>query len=252
MWVYHAPAARRTADNLVLFDYRKGRGSSGPKEMLAGFAGILQTDGYGVYESLFAKHPHIMLVYCMAHARRKFHESLKYHKQKASYVLERMQILYALEQQMRDEGLHWEERTLLRQEKAVPVLGEIGKWLDKEIMVVTPTSPLGKAVVYCRARWAGLNAYAMHGQIEIDNNLVENAIRPLAITRKNFLFCGSHQAAEMAAGMLSFMSTCKKNGVNEFEWIKDVFERIQAHKQKDLYQLLPNNWKKYRPKTNSK
>jgi hypothetical protein len=90
----------------------------------------------------------------------------------------------------------------------------------------------------------------MHGQIEIDNNLVENAIRPLAITRKNFLFCGSHQAAEMAAGMLSFMSTCKRNGVNEFEWMKDVFERIQAHKQKDLYQLLPNNWKKYRTKPN--
>ncbi len=245
MWVYNAPA-----DKLVLFDYRRGRDSSGPREMLENYAGILQTDGFSVYESLFANHPHIMLVFCMAHARRKFHESLKYNKEKATYVLERMQVLYALEQQMRDGGLDWEERTLLRQEKAVPVLEELGKWLDREIMVTTPTSPLGKAVAYSKARWAGLSAYAMHGQIEIDNNLVENSIRPLAITRKNFLFCGSHQAAEMAAGMLSFMSTCKRNGVNEFEWMKDVFERIQSHKQKDLYQLLPNNWKKYRPKPN--
>lgn len=243
MWVYNAPA-----DKLVLFDYRKGRDSSGPREMLKGFAGILQTDGFSVYESLFANHPHIMLVFCMAHARRKFHESLKCDKRKATYVLERMQVLYALEQQMREESMNWEERTVLRQEKAVPVLEEIGKWLDKEILITAPTSPLGKAIAYAKARWAGLSAYAMHGQIEIDNNLVENAIRPLAITRKNFLFCGSHQAAEMAAGMLSFMSTCKRNGVNEFEWMKDVFERIQAHKQKDLYQLLPNNWEKYRTK----
>lgn len=243
MWVYNAPA-----DNLVLFDYRKGRDSSGPREMLKGFAGILQTDGYSVYESLYADHPHIMLVFCMAHARRKFHESLKYDKQKATYVLGRMQVLYALEQQMRDGGMTWEERTLLRQEKAVPILEELGKWLDKEILVTAPSSPLGKAIAYSKARWAGLSAYALHGQIEIDNNLVENSIRPLAITRKNFLFCGSHKAAEMAAGMLSFMSTCKRNGVNEFEWMKDVFARIQSHKQKDLYQLLPNNWKKYRPK----
>lgn len=243
MWVYNAPG-----DKLVLYDYRKGRDSSGPTEMLAGFAGILQTDGYGVYESLFAKHPHIMLVFCMAHSRRKFHESLKTDKVKAIYVLERMQVLYALEQQMRDEGMDWEERTLLRQEKAVPALEELGKWLKKEIKLVTPSSPLGKAIAYSDARWEGLSAYALHGQIEIDSNLVENAIRPLAIVRKNFLFCGSHQAAEMAAGMLSFFSTCKKNDVNEFEWMKDVFERIQSHKQKDLYQLLPNNWKKYRSK----
>src|SRR5690606_22534385 len=95
--------------------------------------------------------------------------------------------------------------------------------------------------------WAGLSAYTMHGQMEIDNNLVENAVRPLAVGRKAFLFAGSHQAAEMTAAMYSFMASCKKNGVNEFEWLKDVFERIQSHKQKDLYQLLPNNWQEFRP-----
>jgi hypothetical protein len=90
----------------------------------------------------------------------------------------------------------------------------------------------------------------MHGQMELDNNLVENAVRPLAVGRKAFLFAGSHKAAEMAAAMYSFMACCKKNGVNEFEWLKDVLERIQSHKQKDLYQLLPNNWKEFRQESN--
>jgi len=82
--------------------------------------------------------------------------------------------------------------------------------------------------------------------MEIDNNLIENTDRSLTIRRKNFLFAGSHQAAQMAAGMYSFMSSCKKNKINEFAWLKDVFERIQSHKQKDLYQLLHSNWKQHR------
>jgi transposase len=246
MWVYHGPA-----DKLVLYDYRQGRDSSGPRQMLQDYVGVLQTDGYSVYESLFANHPHIMLVYCMAHARRKFVDALQDNKEKASYVLERMQVLYVLEEQLREQGLDWEQRTALRQEKAAPVLQELGAWLDQQIMLVRPASPLGKAIAYAKARWAGLSAYALHGQIEIDNNLVENAIRPLAIGRKNFLFAGSHKAAEMTAAMYSFMATCKKNGVNEFEWLKDVLERIPAHKQKDLYQLLPNNWEKYKPTTSN-
>src|SRR5690606_15844799 len=172
----------------VLFDYRKGRDSSGPEAMLEHFRGIIQTDGYKVYESLFASHPHIILTFCMAYAHRKFTDALKDNEKMAGHVLERMQVLYALEQRMRD------------------------------------------------------------GQMEIDNNLVENAVRPLAVGRKAFLFAGSHQAAEMTAAMYSFMASCKKNGVNEFEWLKDVFERIQSHKQKDLYQLLPNNWQEFRPK----
>ncbi len=242
MWVYNAPA-----DNLILFDYQKGRDQSGPKEMLQGFFGILQTDGYVVYESLFANHPHILLVYCMAHARRKFVDAQKYDKAKATKVLTLMQKLYVLEKKMRDENLDTEQRTERRQKEAVPVLEEIEEWLKENSCTVLPKSPLGQAISYALPRWAGLSAYARHGQIEIDNNLVENAIRPLAIGRKNYLFAGSHDAAEMTAAMYSFMSTCKKNGVNEMEWLSDVMERIQDHKQKDLYQLLPNNWEKYKP-----
>lgn len=241
IWAYNAPV-----DNLVLFDYRKGRDHSGPKEMLKGYAGILQTDGFSVYEKLYANHPHIILVFCMAHARRKFSDALKYAREEATYVLGRMQVLYALEQEMRDNQVSWEKRTRLRQEKASPVLKELKDWMTGQFPRTLPKSPLGQAIAYALPRWEGLSAYTMHGQMEIDNNLVENSIRPIAIGRKNYLFAGSHQAADMTAAMYSFTATCKKNGVDEFEWLKDVFERIQSHKQKDLYQLLPNNWEKYR------
>lgn len=241
MWVYNAPC-----ENLVLFDYRKGRDSSGPKEMLKDYHGLLQTDGYSVYESLFASHPHIMLVYCMAHARRKFVDALKDDKAKAGQVLTKMQQLYVLEQEMRDNNSTPEQRTLIRTEKAVAVLEEIEKWMIANAKTVRPTSALGIAIAYTLPRWKGLSAYAKHGQLEIDNNLVENSIRPLAIGRKNYLFAGSHEAAEMTAAMYSFMACCKRNNVDESQWLKDVFERIQSHKQKDLYQLLPNNWQRYK------
>jgi transposase len=242
MWLYHAPV-----DRLVLFDYRKGRDHSGPKEMLADFKGILQTDGYSVYHSLFDNHPDIHLTFCMAHARRRFVDAAKYDKEAAGFVIEKMKALYELEERMREESMPWENRTALREEKAMPILKELGEWLDQKIYLYPPKSPMGIAIGYAHKRWAGLCAYALHGQMEIDNNLIENAVRPLAIGRKNYLFAGSHNAAEMTAGMYSFMASCKKNNINEFEWLKDVLERIQSINHKDLYKLLPSNWKQYKP-----
>jgi transposase len=241
MWLYHAPV-----DRLVLFDYRKGRDQSGPKEMLADFKGIIQTDGYKVYDSLYRNHPDIHLTFCMAHARRKFVDALNDDREQADHVLVEMQHLYALEQRMRDEYMGWEQRTELRKKYAEPVLERLGKWLEENQYSYRPQSPMGKAISYAKSRWAGLSAYTLHGQMEIDNNLVENAVRPLAIGRKAYLFAGSHQAAEMTAAMYSFMASCKKNKVDEFDWLKDVFERIQSHKQKDLYQLPPSNWNEHR------
>ncbi|NEN25605.1 IS66 family transposase [Cryomorpha ignava] len=173
-------------------------------------------------------------------------DALKYDKTKATNVLERMGQLYKLEQDMRDEGLTWEQRTQRRQQEALPVLHEIKKWMDENVQKVLPKSPLGQAIAYTLPRWDGLCAYAQHGQVEIDNNLVENAIRPMAIGRKNYLFAGSHEAAEMTAAMYSFMSTCKKNKVNELEWLTDVMARTQSINHKDLHQLLPNNWAKHK------
>jgi hypothetical protein len=161
-------------------------------------------------------------------------------------VLDEMQLLYALEQRMREEKLDWEKRSEERKTHALPVLDRLEKWMKENQYKYRPNSPMGKAIDYTLSRWTGLTAYVHHGQMEIDNNLIENAVRPLAIGRKNFLFAGSHEAAQMAAGVYSFMASCKKNDINEFEWLKDVLERIQSHKQKDLYQFLPSNWQQYR------
>jgi transposase len=144
MWIYNAPC-----DKLTLFDYGKGRDQSGPKHMLEGYTGILQVDGYAVYEKLFGNHPDILLVYCMAHSRRRFVDALKYDKERATYVLERMQLLYAFEKQMREEGLDWEEKTKLRQEKSVPVLLELKEWMTQQLPLVIPKSPLGQAIARC-------------------------------------------------------------------------------------------------------
>lgn len=155
-----------------------------------------------------------------------------------------MALLYKIEEEMRVDELSWEQRTAKRQQEALPILNTLKDWLSEHSFKVAPKSPLGIAIQYAASRWTGLSAYALHGQIEIDNNLVENAIRPLAIGRKNYLFAGSLDADDMTAAMYSFMSTCKKNNINETEWLTDVFDRVQSHKQKDLYQLLPNNWTK--------
>ena len=220
MWLYHAPV-----DRLVLFDYRKGRGQSGPKEMLAHFRGIIQTDGYKVYDSLFGNHPDIHLTFCMAHARRYFVHAVKDDEKQANYVLDEIQKLYALEEKLRAEKSTWEQQTEARKKYAEPILEKLEKWLEQNRYSYRPVSPMGKAIGYAYTRWAGLSAYTLHGQMEIDNNLVENAVRPLAIGRKNYLFAGSHNAAEMTAAMYSFMASCKKNNLNEFDWLKDVFER---------------------------
>jgi len=242
MWLYHAPV-----DRLVLFDYCRGRDQSGPKAMLADFKGIIQTDGYSVYHALFENHPHIHLTFCMAHARRYFVHAVKDDEKQANYVLDEIQKLYLLEEKLRAEKCTWEQRTEARKKYAEPILEKLEKWLEQNRYSYRPVSPMGKAISYAYTRWAGLSAYTLHGQMEIDNNLVENAVRPLAIGRKNYLFAGSHNAAEMTAAMYSFMASCKKNDVNEFEWLKDVFERIQSINHKDLYQLLPSNWQEYRP-----
>jgi hypothetical protein len=212
MWLYHAPV-----DRLILFDYRKGRDQSGPKEILAHFKGIIQTDGYKVYDSLFGNHPDIHLTFCMAHARRKFVDTVKDDQEQANYVLNEMGKLYLLEAKMREQAMRWEQRTELRKEHADPVLESLGKWLEEKQYSYRPKSPMGEAIAYAHKRWEGLSAYVLHRQIEIDNNLVENAVRPMVIGRKNYLFAGSNKAAEMTAAMYSFMARCKKNKINEFD-----------------------------------
>jgi transposase len=236
-WVSHAPE-----QGLVLFDYRPGRGREGPQELLKDFKGYLQTDGYSVYED-FAGKQGITLLGCMAHARRKFVEAEKNDPQRAAYVLGQLQKLYALEREAKEEQLDQPALLTLRQQQALPVLEQLKTWLEENYQQVTPKSPIGQAIAYALPRWEKLSAYVSDARLRIDNNLVENAIRPLALGRKNYLFCGSHEGARRAAMLYSFMGTCKMHQINAEQWLTDVLGRIASHPVNKLEHLLPANWK---------
>lgn len=237
-WVYHS-----VKESLVYFDYREGRSREGPEEILQGFEGYLQTDGYGAYDA-FGKKKEISLIHCMAHARRKFEHAKDNHKVLAEHVLTEMQKLYAVERACREAQLSYKDRKKERQEKSIPVLKSLGTWMQEEYTKVNPKSTLGEALFYSISRWDKLSAYAEDGMLEIDNNLVENAIRPVAVGRKNYLFAGSHEAAKRSAMMYSFMASCKKNEVNPYEWLSDVLTRISDHPVNKIEELLPGTWKK--------
>ena len=128
----------------------------------------------------------------------------------------------------------------MRQEKAVPILKRFKAWLEANRGL--PKSPWGKAVYYCLVRWDKLCRFAEDGRIEIDTNLVENAIRPIAVGRRNYLFAGSHDAAQRAAVIYSLLATCKKNDVNPQLWLTDVLSRIPTHPAKRVHELLPHRW----------
>lgn len=234
-WVYYSPL-----EKTVLFDYNHGRGREGPKKLLEDFKGYLQTDGYKVYDG-FGERKNITLLNCMAHARRKFEKALDYDRKRAEYAMGMFQKLYAVEQQAREEELSQQQRHALRLDKSLPIMNELGKWIVETYKSSLPKSPMGEATAYCIPRWDNLLAYLNDGSLEIDNNLVENSIRPVALGRKNYLFAGSARGAERAAMFYSFFGTCKRNNVNPFEWLKKVLEVIPNHKVNKLYELLPQN-----------
>lgn len=236
-WVYHNPI-----DKTVLFDYQSTRSSKAPARILTGFKGYLQTDGYGVYEK-YAKQPGITHVACMAHARREFERALDNDKLRASIALALIQQLYAIEKEAREQGFTPEQRKEMRLEKALPILNKMGKWITDEAKKVLPKSQIGKAMNYAIARWDALCAYLYDGNLEIDNNLVENAIRPVALGRKNYLFAGSHDAAQRAAMIYSFFAICKKHEVNPYEWLKHTLENIMTINHKNIRSLYPQNFK---------
>jgi hypothetical protein len=209
-------------------------------KLLKDFKGYLQTDGYKVYE-WFAGSKDITLLNCMAHARRGFEKALDYDKDNAEYAMGMFQKIYAAERKAREKDLTPEQRHTLRLDESLPLLNELGKWIADTYKTVLPKSPTGKAMAYCIPRWDNLMYYLKDGSLEIDNNLAENAIRPIALGRKNYLFAGSSRGAERAAMFYSFFGTCKKNDVNPFEWLKKVLEVIPEYKISKLDELLPQN-----------
>lgn len=234
-WVYYAPQPP-----LVVFDYQHGRGSEGPGAFLEKYMGILQTDGYGVYDSFTKGKPNIIHAGCMAHVRRKFFEAKEQDPVRAENALRLIGALYMMEEFSREKN-HRPDEVRLQRQSALKVFKEWKQWLDTEIIKVLPQSLIGKAMAYALNQWSKLLIYIDHPQMQIDNNLIENSIRPVAIGRKNYLFAGSHDAARKAAMIYSFMGTCKLNNVEPFTWLKQVLSVINDTRKSELYKLFPGN-----------
>lgn len=233
MWVYRSPM-----QDAVFFDYNKGRGFDAPKKYLSEFKGYLQTDGYPVYDRI-SQTPDIVHLNCWAHARRYFEKALSNDKERASHILGLIQQIYAVEREAREAELKPEQLHQLRLEKSLPVLNSIGKYIGENRSAVLPKSAIGEAFEYCANRWDRLLNYLKDGNLEIDSNQIENTIRPLALGRKNYLFAGSHDAAQNIAMYYSFFATCKKHGINPQKWLAHIIRNIGDTKTSQLKSLLP-------------
>jgi hypothetical protein len=237
-WVY-----QNSISKIVFFDYQAGRGREGPVSVLGNFRGYLQTDGYNAYE-IFDKRSGITLLHCMAHARRMFHEALQNDEARASYALEQIGHLYTIERTCKEQGLNHAAIKEVRRQQAVPLLHSLGKWMKEQYMEVIPKSNIGKALAYSIERWKRLSIYTEDGMLGIDNNPVENTIRPVAVGRKNYLFAGSHEAAGRSAMLYSLLGTCKMHGIEPYQWLTSVLEKIADHPINRIEELLPHHCNK--------
>lgn len=235
LWVY------RGMEGETVFDFRPTRARDGPRDFLKDFTGYLQRDGYQGYNGLS---PEIIGVGCWAHARRKFHEAKTSSPAESAVALALIGRLYAIERTAKDLGP--EERAALRRAEAPPILDAIAARLEVWRQDALPKSPLGKAAAYARAQWESLVRYVDDGDLQIDNNAIERAIRGTAIGRRNWLFAGSYEGAKRAAVLYSLVESCKSAGVEPYAYFADVLARTATATAKEL---TPSAWKRAREET---
>ena len=239
MWVQ----SRAGPKPIVLYEYDPSRSAEVPLRLLEGFKGYLQVDGYAGYNS-FCKNEGVMRLGCFAHARRKFFEATKVNKKPgiANQGLKFIQKLYKIEDE--NKNLNAEERFAIRRRDAQPIIESFKIWLEEQQPKIPPKSILGKAIGYTNEQWEFLVRYLERGDLRIDNNFVENAIRPFALGRKNWLFSQSVAGAESSATIFSLIETAKANGLNPFLYLREVLEKMPLAKTvEDLEALLPTRIK---------
>jgi hypothetical protein len=236
LWVYVGDKA--PAD--IVYDYTPSRSREGPRAFLGEFRGYLQADAFSGYDALYAT-GRVIEVGCMAHARRYFFEAKDADAGRALLALGFIQQLYLVERE--GKGLTGEARKALREEKAKSILERFKEWLDAQVDVVLPKSPIGEAVGYARGQWEALKRYTTDGDLSIDNNVSERALRRVCVGRNNWLFCGSDEGGKRAAILYSLTATCKEHGIDAWAYLKDVLERIPTHPNRRRAELLPRNWK---------
>jgi len=204
LWQYSRPGGA------VVFDFRMGREREGPKRFLGNFEGILQSDGYAAYDHVGG--PKIVHAACWAHARRKFFQAVELNPQDQSAIgiVAQIDELFALDAQAREQRLNQEERRLLRLEKSKPLLDQIKSAIQTARAEALPKSVLAKACNYTLTLWIRLTRFLAHSELELSNNLAENAIRPVALGRRNWIHIGSEQAGPRVAAIISVVETCRR------------------------------------------
>jgi transposase len=224
----------------TVFDFTPNRSRDGPLAFLESFTGYLQADAYRGYDALYTA-GRVVEVACWAHTRRKFHESLETDPSRASAAIAMIRLLYKVEEGARD--LSSDERKALRQERSKPRLEQIKEWLEKERDLVLPKSPIGQAISYTLSNWTALTRYVDDGDLHIDNNPAENAIRPVVLGRKNWLFAGSDNGGRTAAILGSFIASCQRHQIDPFAYLRDVLTEIASCPINELDRLLPDRWR---------
>jgi transposase len=239
-WGNYDPSAK-----LVLFTYCKGRGQDAARDFFSKLKNcVVQSDGYAVYENFVRHYPDLTHAGCMAHARRYFNDARPYDEKGCSWMLTKIQHLYDIEKKARDNEYTPEARLELRKQYSQPILNEMYAWLKEQIISPGKKNPYKKAIAYMLNHWKELNYFCKDGRVEIDNNLMENKIRPITLGRKNFLFAGNHEAAQDNAMIYSLIGTCIAHDINPEEWLTTVLELINDWPISRIEELLPQNFHK--------
>ena len=226
----------------VVFEFSMGRGRAGPAIFLKGFKGKLQTDAYVIYDKLGES---IIYVGCWAHARRKFIDIIKIAPgcTLAVEVVQQIGKLYAVERQARQAGMDFAQRLALRQSKSAPLMAELKTRLVEIRSQLAPSERLANACDYALGQWNRLEEYLKDGQVEIDNNWCEGAMRPVALGRKNWLHIGSESAGPKVAAIISIVETCRRLDINLRNYLADVLPKLGQWPANRVSELIPATWK---------
>lgn len=224
---------------LLFFEYAESRAGEVPKEIFKDFYGTMQTDLYAGYNVVLLPNK-VQRIACLAHVRRKFIEAGKSCSKEANVVLTLIAEAYKVDNQYK--SLSPPERQAKRQLHVKPIFEKLEKYLRELSEKTLPRAPLMEAISYTLKQWTEISRILEDGTFQLDNNIIENKMRPIALGRKNYLFAGSHEGAKRAAIIYSLFGTAKMHDVNPYEWLKDVLQRMRSHPVNKLAELLPHNW----------
>jgi transposase len=236
-WVYRDPIKK-----VVIFDYRPSRSRAGPSDFLKDFKGTLQIDGYEGYDEIITRN-NIIRAACMDHVRRRFEKALEYDSVRATHSIDTIGGWYALERHARENDLPAEDKLAMRKEKIKPSMEKFKVWMQEQLNQVLPKSPIGVAITYALNQWSYFGPFLNDPRVDLSNILIENAIRPVALGRKNFMFAGSHEAAQRIAIIYSIIATAKLHGIEPFVYIKELLTKLPAATSSDIEKFLLPEWK---------